>query len=150
MLKKKVLSTRFYAKHCSHFIRKWFQPNSCGEMWELGINAINSNFENLERALYNRKWMSMSLSAGVNKFAVTQKYSAFWKGETFAYTLHAHKYFEHILKGIVSDFNNIFLWHKSDDIHKINVISKISVYSNLTFTSYAWLICALTLLHISP
>ena len=38
------------------------------------------------------------------------------------------------IKGIVSDFNNIFLWHKSEDINNKKVISKISVDSNLTFT----------------
>ena len=50
------------------------------------------------------------------------------------------------LKGIFSDSNNIFLWHKSEDINKKKVISKISVHSKSSFTSYAWL-CALVLLH---
>ena len=44
------------------------------------------------------------------------------------------------LKGIVSDSNNIFLWHdESDDINKKKIISKISVDFNFTFTIYAWL-----------
>ena len=50
-----------------------------------------------------------------------------------------------LFKGIISDSNSIFLWHKSEDIN-IKVISKISVDSNFPFTSYAWL-CALALLH---
>ena len=42
------------------------------------------------------------------------------------------------LKGIVSDSNNIFLWHESEDIKKKGgVISTISADSNFTFTSYA-------------
>ena len=45
------------------------------------------------------------------------------------------------IKGIFTDSNNIFLWHKSDDIIKDIVIPKISVDSNFCFTSYAWL-CA--------
>ena len=32
-----------------------------------------------------------------------------------------------MLKGIFSNSNSTFLWHKSDDINKKNVISKISV-----------------------
>ena len=51
-----------------------------------------------------------------------------------------------VFKGIVSDSTNIFLWHESNDMKKKMVIIKISVNSNFTFTSYAWL-CALTLLH---
>ena len=50
------------------------------------------------------------------------------------------------IKGIVTDSNNIFLLHKLEDIDKKRVISKISVDSNFTFTSYAWL-GALALLH---
>ena len=42
-----------------------------------------------------------------------------------------------LLKGIVSDSNNIFLWHESEDINKKMVISKISVDSNYMFSSYA-------------
>ena len=49
-------------------------------------------------------------------------------------------------KGIVSDSNNIFLWHETEDINKKMIISKISVDSNFTFTNCAWL-CALVLLH---
>ena len=44
-----------------------------------------------------------------------------------------------IFNGIVSDSNNIFLWHESEDIHKKKLISKISVDSNFTFSSCAWL-----------
>ena len=40
------------------------------------------------------------------------------------------------LKGIFSDFNNIFLWQKLEDINKKKLISKISVDSNFT---HAWL-----------
>ena len=50
------------------------------------------------------------------------------------------------IKGIVSDYNNIFVWHKSKDINKNRFFSKISVDSNFMFTSYEWL-CALALLH---
>ena len=65
-----------------------------------------------------------------------------------------------MVKGIVSDCN-IFLWHESEDINKTKknpnkqtnqkkkkkkVISKISVDSNFTFTSYAWFY-ALAFLH---
>ena len=55
-------------------------------------------------------------------------------------------------KGIASDSNNIFLWHKSEDINQKKKkkgggdISNISVDPNSTLTSYAWL-CALALLH---
>ena len=40
------------------------------------------------------------------------------------------------VKGIVSDSNNIFLWHESEDINKKKLISKISVDSSVTFSSY--------------
>ena len=39
---------------------------------------------------------------------------------------------------ILSDSNNIILWHESEDINK-KVYSKFSVDSNFTFTSYAQL-----------
>ena len=39
-----------------------------------------------------------------------------------------------MLKDIFSDSNNIFLWHETKKIK-----SKISVDSNFTFSSYAWL-----------
>ena len=41
------------------------------------------------------------------------------------------------VKGIVIDSNNIILWHESEDIHKRSFISKISVDSDFTFSSYA-------------
>ena len=40
---------------------------------------------------------------------------------------------------LVSDSNNIFLWHESEDVNKKKLISKISVDSDFTFSSYAWL-----------
>ena len=44
------------------------------------------------------------------------------------------------IKGIFIDSNNIFLWYDSEDINrKKKRISKISVDSNFTFSSYAWL-----------
>ena len=45
------------------------------------------------------------------------------------------------IKGIFSDFNIIFLWHESEDTmyKQKKLISKISVDSNFTFSSYAWL-----------
>ena len=54
-------------------------------------------------------------------------------------------------KGIVSDSNNKFLCHESEDFNKKKkkkkkTISKISVDSSFTFTSNAWL-CALAVLH---
>ena len=49
------------------------------------------------------------------------------------------------LKGTVSDSNNIFLWQKIGRYYWKKLISKISVDSNISFTSYAWL-CALILL----
>ena len=48
-------------------------------------------------------------------------------------------------KGVVSDFDNIFYGMNQKILTK-KVISKISVDSNFTFASYAWL-CALALLH---
>ena len=42
-----------------------------------------------------------------------------------------------VVKGIVSDSNNIFLWHESEDVNKKKLISKISINSNFTFSSYA-------------
>ena len=48
-------------------------------------------------------------------------------------------------KGVVSDFNNIFYGMNQKILTK-KVIFKISVDSNFTFASYAWL-CALVLLH---
>ena len=54
--------------------------------------------------------------------------------------------FKQGLKGIVNDSNYIFLWHESKDINIKKVMSKISVDSNVTFTSYVWL-CALELFH---
>ena len=58
-------------------------------------------------------------------------------------------YFENIsedkpIKGIFSD-SNVFMWLKSGDINK-KVISKISLDSTFSFTSYA-LLCALALHH---
>ena len=50
------------------------------------------------------------------------------------------------IKGIVSDSNNIFLWYELKDINKKKMISKISVDSNFTFTSYTGL-CAMALLY---
>ena len=42
-------------------------------------------------------------------------------------------------KGIFGDLNNNFLWHESEDINQKKIISKISVDTNFTFSSYAWL-----------
>ena len=42
------------------------------------------------------------------------------------------------IKGIVSDSNNIFLWHEWD-VNQKKLISKISFDSNFTFLSYVWL-----------
>ena len=44
---------------------------------------------------------------------------------------------DYCVKGIFSDSNTIFLWHESEDISKKNLISKISVDSNFTFSRYA-------------
>ena len=44
-------------------------------------------------------------------------------------------------KGIVTDSKNIFLWHESEHINKKKKLIKISVDSNFTLSSYAWL-CA--------
>ena len=41
--------------------------------------------------------------------------------------------------GIVSDSNNIFIRHESEDINKTRLFSKSSLDFNFTFTSYAWL-----------
>ena len=43
------------------------------------------------------------------------------------------------LKGIFSDSNNIFLWYEIRTYKQKKLISKISVDSNFTFSSYAWL-----------
>ena len=44
------------------------------------------------------------------------------------------------LKGIFSDFHNIFLWHESEDINQKKGVSKIiSLDSKFTFSSYVWL-----------
>ena len=59
-------------------------------------------------------------------------------------------------KGMVSDSNNIFLWHELEDINKKKkkkkkkVISKISVDSNFTFASYAWLYALIICISITP
>ena len=52
----KSLRRNFMQKKSSQFIRKWFQPNSFGDMCNLGeslqIDAIMLNFEKFEAALY--------------------------------------------------------------------------------------------------
>ena len=45
------------------------------------------------------------------------------------------------LKGIVSDSNNIFFYFMNQKILIKNIIPKVSVDSNFTFTSYAWFMC---------
>ena len=48
-----------------------------------------------------------------------------------------------VLKEVFSDFNNIISWHESEEVNqkkkKKKLISKISVDSSFTFSSYAWL-----------
>ena len=46
------------------------------------------------------------------------------------------------IKGIVSDFNNIFLWHKSEDINKKRLFPKFQLIPILRLR-----LCALALLH---
>ena len=50
-----------------------------------------------------------------------------------------------VTKGIVCDSNSIFFCDMNQNIWTQNIIYKISVNSNFTFASYAWL-CALALL----
>ena len=61
----KVSCTRLFCENCSHFILKWFQPNSFGEVCffrgEIQKYAKNSNFDNFESALYSKS-VSMPLS----------------------------------------------------------------------------------------
>ena len=51
------------------------------------------------------------------------------------------------VKGILSDSNNIFLWYESEDFKQKKLVSKISVDSNFTFSSYARL-CVFHCSHI--
>ena len=41
------------------------------------------------------------------------------------------------IKGIFSDFNNIFLWHESEDVHKKSLFPKFQLIPILRF--HAWL-----------
>ena len=55
---KKVLCMRLFCKNCSHFILKWFQPNSLGEVCFLEECTTNmqkiSHLKNFwERPLFN-------------------------------------------------------------------------------------------------
>ena len=49
------------------------------------------------------------------------------------------------LKGIVSDSNNIFLWHKAEDINKKGYFQHFS-----WFQFYVYKLCMITCIDIAP
>ena len=89
--------TSYAWKSCSHFKRKWFQPNSFGEMCyfnrgELQIDAINSNFENFESSLY-MKSVSMPLIKAFKNSPYFHKKSganSLWLGQLYACSKHQY------------------------------------------------------------
>ena len=60
-------------------------------------------------------------------------------GLPFHWITHGSQMLISFIKGIVSDSNNIFLWHKSQDINKIRLFPKFQLIPMLRkLTSYAW------------